>query len=183
MPSSRTMAVHASCLSRSHRGMRLPANRAIAAAGRWRRGCRCAGGGSLVSLGRPLARRNSSTNCPISHSPSPRRLIRGAVRDGGGPGCGSSPRSSRLAPDGHLDRLEVAGPIQDGVVAASLTAKSRSSTTSAEMVASGSCCKLVRTACRSPARQVGEPAKETSIYCPAPALRPSCPGGGSCRPG
>src|SRR5687767_10509028 len=35
--------------------------------------------------GRALARRNSSTNCPISHSPRPRRLIREAVRDGGGP--------------------------------------------------------------------------------------------------
>jgi hypothetical protein len=23
----------------------------------------------------------------------------------------------------------------------------------------------------------------TSSYCPLPALRPSCPGGGSCRPG
>ena len=88
-----------------------------------------------------------------------------------------------LHPDGHLDRLEVAGPIQMALVAASLTAKTRSSTISAEMVGSGSCCKLVRMACRSPARQVGEPAKETSIYCPVPALRPSCPGGGYCRPG
>jgi hypothetical protein len=35
--------------------------------------------------GRAFARRNSSTNCPISHSPRPRRLIRGAVRDGGRP--------------------------------------------------------------------------------------------------
>ena len=35
--------------------------------------------------GRAFARRNSSTNCPISHRPRPRRLIRGAVRDGGRP--------------------------------------------------------------------------------------------------
>ena len=48
--------------------------------------------------GRAFARRNSSTNCPISHSPRPRRLIRGAVQDGGGPGRRSSPGSSRLAP-------------------------------------------------------------------------------------
>jgi hypothetical protein len=33
------------------------------------------------------------------------------------------------------------------------------------------------------ARQIGEAANETSSYCPLPALRPSCPGGGSCRPG
>jgi hypothetical protein len=31
-------------------------------------------------------------------------------------------------------------------------------------------------------RRVGEAATETSSYCPLPALRPSSPGGGSCRP-
>jgi hypothetical protein len=36
---------------------------------------------------------------------------------------------------------------------------------------------------RSSARQVAEAATETSRYCPPPALRPSCPRGGSCRPG
>jgi hypothetical protein len=69
------------------------------------------------------------------------------------------------------------------LVAASLSPRTRSSTTSAGMVAPGSSCKLVRTARRRPARQVGEPATETYSYCPLPALRPSCPGGGSCRPG
>jgi hypothetical protein len=48
--------------------------------------------------GRALARRNPSTNCPISHRPRPRGLIREAVRDWGRPGRGSSPRSSRPAP-------------------------------------------------------------------------------------
>jgi hypothetical protein len=50
-------------------------------------------------------------------------------------------------------------------------------------MAAGSSCKLVRPARRSPARQVGEPATEASSYRPLPALRPSWPGGGSCRPG
>jgi hypothetical protein len=50
-------------------------------------------------------------------------------------------------------------------------------------VTPGSSCKLVWTARRSPARQAGEAATETSSYCPLPASRPSCPGGGSCRPG
>jgi hypothetical protein len=39
------------------------------------------------------------------------------------------------------------------------------------------------TARRSPAGQAAQAATETSSYCPLPALRPSWPGGGSCRPG
>ena len=34
-----------------------------------------------------------------------------------------------------------------------------------------------------PAREVSEAATLPSSYYPMPALRPSCPGGGSCRPG
>jgi len=41
----------------------------------------------------------------------------------------------------------------------------------------------VRTARLGPARHAGEAATETSSYYPLPALRPSCPGGRSCRPG
>jgi hypothetical protein len=100
--------------------------------------------------GQAFARRNSSTNCPISHSPRPRRLIRGAVRDGGGPVAHRRLDPAALHPDGHLDRLEVAGPYRMALVAASLTARTRSSTTSPGMAA-GSSCKLVRTA-RAPAR-------------------------------
>jgi hypothetical protein len=73
-------------------------------------------------------------------------------------------------------------PTQDALVAALLTASTTSSTTSPGMAA-GSCCKLVRPARRSPARQVGEPATELSGYRPLPALRPSWPSGGSWRPG
>src|SRR6266508_1465175 len=62
-----------------------------------------------------LARRNSSTNCPISHSPRPRRLVTGAARDGGRPRsrivASIPPPCTRTV----LDRLRVAGPIQDGV--------------------------------------------------------------------
>ena len=47
---------------------------------------------------RTFARRNSSTNCLISHSPRTQRLVKEAVRDAGRPGRGSSPRSSRLHP-------------------------------------------------------------------------------------
>ena len=65
---------------------------------------------------------------------------------------------------------------------ASLTGSTTSLTTSPGM-ATGSCCKLVRTARRSPARQVGGPATETSSYRPLPVLRPSWPDGGACRPG
>jgi hypothetical protein len=65
--------------------------------------------------GRVFAKHDSSTNRPISHRAYPQRLVRGAVRDAGRPGRRSSPRSSHLAPDGYLDRLDVAGPIQDGV--------------------------------------------------------------------
>ena len=103
---------------------------------------------------RTFARRNSSTNCLISHSPRTQRLVKEAVRDAGQPGRGSSPRSSRLAPDGRLHRLQVAGPYRMAVVTASLTARTRSSTTSPEMVA-GSCCKLVG---RCAATRQGRPA-------------------------
>jgi hypothetical protein len=131
--------------------------------------------------GRAFARRNSSTNCPINHSQVRRGSSGERFGDAGGPGRGSSPPSDRLHPDGHLDRLDGAGPIQNGVGGASLTARTRLSTASPGTTA-GSCCALVRTARRSPARQVGQAATETSSYCPLPALRPSCPGG-SCRPG
>jgi hypothetical protein len=69
--------------------------------------------------GRALARRNSSTNCPISHSPRPQGRVRGS-----GAGCGAAPVTDRrldpaaLHPDGHLDRLEVAGPIREALVVA-----------------------------------------------------------------
>ena len=59
---------------------------------------------------RTFARRNSSTNCLISHSPRTQRLVKEAVRDAGRPGRGSSPRSSRLAPDGHLRGRLASGP-------------------------------------------------------------------------
>ena len=59
---------------------------------------------------RTFARRNSSTNCLISHSPRTQRLVKEAVRDVGRPGRGSSPRSSRLAPDGHLRGRLASGP-------------------------------------------------------------------------
>jgi hypothetical protein len=72
-------------------------------------------------------------------------------------------------------------PHRMALVTASLTGSTTSLTTSPGMAA-GSCYKLVGTARRSPARQVGEPATETSSYRPLPALRPSWPGGGSCRP-
>jgi hypothetical protein len=58
----------------------------------------------------PPARRwvSSSTNCPISHRPRPQGLVRGAVWGRGWRGRRSSPRSSRLHPDGDLGRLDVA---------------------------------------------------------------------------
>jgi hypothetical protein len=60
---------------------------------------------------RTFARRNSSTNCLISHSPRTQRLVKEAVRHAGRrPGRGSSPRSSRLAPDGHLRGRMASGP-------------------------------------------------------------------------
>jgi hypothetical protein len=59
---------------------------------------------------RTFARRNSSTNCLISHSPRTQRLVKEVVRDAGRPGRGSSPRSSRLAPDGHLRGRLASGP-------------------------------------------------------------------------
>jgi hypothetical protein len=111
--------------------------------------------------GRAFARRNSSTSCPINHSQVRRGSSGERFGDAGGPGRGSSPRSGRLHPDGHLDRLDGAGPIQDGVGGASLTARTRLSTASPGTTA-GSCCALVRTARRSPARQVGQAATETS---------------------
>jgi hypothetical protein len=73
-------------------------------------------------------------------------------------------------------------PHRMALVTASLPGSTTSLTTSPGMAA-GSCCKLVRTAPRSPARDVGEPATETSSYRPLPVLRPSWSGGGSCRPG
>jgi hypothetical protein len=142
----------------------------------------CIGEGVTSVPERAFAGRNSSTNCPISHSPRPQELVRGAV------GCGAAPVEDRrldpaaLHPDGHLDRLEVAGLIQDALVAASLTSRIRSSTTSPEMAAD-SCCTLVRTVRPSPTRPGRRGGKEPSSYCPLPALLPSWPGGGSCRPG
>jgi hypothetical protein len=73
-------------------------------------------------------------------------------------------------------------PHRMALVTASLTGSTTSLTTSSGMAA-GSCCKLVRTAPRSLARERRRAATETSSYRPLPALRPSWPGGGSCRPG
>ena len=80
--------------------------------------------------GRAFARRNSSTNCPINHSQIRRGSSGERFGDAGGPGPGSSPPSGRLHSDGHLDRLDGAGPIQNGVGGASLTARTRLSTAS-----------------------------------------------------
>jgi hypothetical protein len=80
--------------------------------------------------GRAFARRNSSTNCPINHSQVRRGSSGERFGDAGGPGRGASPRSGRLHSDGHLDRLDGAGPIQNGVGGASLTARTRLSTAS-----------------------------------------------------
>src|SRR6266511_1010943 len=61
-------------------------------------------------------------------------------------------------------------PYRMALVAASLTARTRSSTTSSGMAA-GTSAKLCRMARRSSARQLGEPANEVSMSCPLPALR------------
>jgi hypothetical protein len=71
-------------------------------------------------------------------------------------------------------------PTQDALVAASLTASTTSSHPRWRPAAAASW--FARHAA-APARQVGEPATELSGYRPLPALRPSWPGGGSCRPG
>jgi hypothetical protein len=89
-----------------------------------------------------FATHNSSTSCPISHSPRPQGLVSGALPDAGRLGRGSSPGSSRRATDGHLDRLDAAGPYRLALVAASPTARTKSSTTSPG-TAAGSCCKLL----------------------------------------
>jgi hypothetical protein len=68
----------------------------------------------------------------IDQLPQPQATPATALQ-GSGTGCGAGPAADRrldLAtrhPDGHLDRLDVARPIQDGVGAASLTARTRSS--------------------------------------------------------
>jgi hypothetical protein len=131
---------------------------------------------------RAFAAHNSSTNCPISHRPRPQGLARGAVWGAGGPVADRRLDPAVLHPDGHLDRLEVQEPRQDGV-GDGLADGQHTSPRTSPVMAAGSCCKLVRTARRSPAGQVGEPATETSSYRPLPALRPSWSGGGSCRPG
>src|SRR6266545_3801189 len=122
--------------------------------------------------GRALARRSSSTSWPISHSPRPRRLATGAVRKASG-----RPRSRMVTwiqPPPTLT-VTVTGcassdPYRMALVAASLTARTRSSTTSSGMAA-GTSAKLCRMARRSSARQLGEPANEVSMSCPLPALR------------
>jgi hypothetical protein len=68
------------------------------------------------------------------------------------------------------------------LVAASLTARTRSSATSL-WDGAGSWCTLGPNGTPKAGRQLGEAATTTSSYCPLPALRPSWPGGGSCRPG
>jgi hypothetical protein len=100
----------------------------------------------------------------------------------GGPVADRRLDPAALHPDGHLDRLEVAGPIQDGGGDGLADGQHQIVDNLARDVGR-SCCKLVRTARRSPARQAGQAAKRTSCYCPLPALRPSWPGGGSWRPG
>jgi hypothetical protein len=112
-------------------------------------GRRCAGGGSPMALGGPWqgATRRPTARSATAHtrkgSPGERRGM------GGGPGRGSSPRSSRLAPDGHLDRLDAPGTPQDGVGGG--LADGQHHVVSPGMAA-GSCCKLVRTARRSPGK-------------------------------
>jgi hypothetical protein len=88
-----------------------------------------------------------------------------------------------LHPDGHLDACASQDLIQDGVGGGLFDGQDQVVDSLPGRVTPGSSCKLVWTARRSPARQAGEAATETSSYCPLPASRPSCPGGGSCRPG
>src|SRR6266508_911464 len=106
---------------------------------------------SVTSVpGRALARRTSSTSWPISHSPRPRRLATGAVR-----GTAGRPRSrmvTSIQPPRTLT-VTVTGcassdPYRMALVAASLTARTRSSTTSSGMAA-GTSAKLCRMARRS----------------------------------
>jgi hypothetical protein len=88
-----------------------------------------------------------------------------------------------LHPDGHLDRLDTAGPTQDGVVGGLADGQDQVVDNLArdggrQLLQAGS-----HGARPSPARQVGDAARRFPSYRPLPALRPSWPGGGSCRPG
>jgi hypothetical protein len=140
-----------------------------------------------ISGGSPASLRGPSQGTPRRPTARSATATPAMTRQGSGVGCGGGAVADRrldpaaLHPDGDLGGWMLQEPTQDGVGDGVAEARASSSTTSPGMAA-GSCCKLVRTARRSPARQVGEPATETSSYRPLPALRPSWPGGGSCRP-
>jgi hypothetical protein len=114
----------------------------------------------------------------------PRRLVTGAVRDAGRPRsrivASIQPPCTRMV---TLTACASQDLIQDGVGGGLFDGQDQVVDNLPGRVTPGSSCKLVWMARRSPARQAGEAATETSGYCPLPASRPSCPGGGSCRPG
>lgn len=157
-------------------------HRAIATTRRWRRCRRCIGGGSPASLGGPW---QGATRRPTARSATA-HAREGSSREPRGMGRPRSRIVASIQPPCTrtviLTGCASQDPYRMALVAASLTAKTRSSTTSPGMAA-GSSCNAASDGTAQPGRQVGEAAKETSSYCPPPALRPSCPGGGSCRPG
>jgi hypothetical protein len=100
-------------------------------------------------------------------SPSPRMHRRRVTASLSGPSQRTTRRPTARSATAHARKGSSGercgmrkNPHRMALVTASLTGSTTSLTTSSGMAA-GSCCKLVRTARRSPARQVGEPATET----------------------
>jgi len=131
-----------------------------------RRSCGSAAGSwsrPSASGSAPAARRRPCTACA---APSVRRRQHP-------PGCSACP--SRLS-SGRTSRSNLCGRM----LPARPTGAGRAPAVKAGGIATAG--TPVGTARRSPARRIGEAATESSSYCPLPALRPSCPGRGSCRP-
>jgi hypothetical protein len=137
----------------------------------------CTGGRSPASLSGPsqgTTRRptaQSATARAHKGSSEERCETRGLVAD------------RRLDPaalhsDGHLDQLDVAGTSQESV--GDGLADGQHHVVSPRM-AVGSCCKLVGR--RGQPERSSRCGKRLSGYRPPPAVWPSWPGGGSCRPG
>ena len=122
--------------------------------------------------------------------PSSRSAVPAVQRPGAADRVSSRNRDTTMhragrPPDGHLNRLDVAGPVQDGVGAASLTAKTQVVEQPRPGRRPAAAARCFWTARRRPARQAGE--RQPSLPATARCRRRGRAGGpagpGSTAPG